>query len=356
MVNAVEYRIINATVDGKDAELYAKDGRLCRAEEIGDKATVIDAKGATVRPGLVEIHSHGCLGFDTMEGHLSEMSAYQFRHGVTSWLPTTMTMPLSEIKAATDSIPARGEGEAKIIGFHLEGPYIAKKYKGAQNSDYLALPRLEDLKELHNYEMITVAPELDGAMEFIKEADAVISLGHSAADYAIGEEAFCCGARCLTHTCNAMSPLHHRDPALIGAAMLSGGYAQVICDGVHIHKAMILALYRMFGPERMILISDSMRATGLSDGTYSFGGQTVIVRDGVARTEDGALAGSTASLYDCVRKAVEFGIPEEDAYRMASRTPAELMGWKKGVLAPGYDAEMIFVGENGELLRTLILD
>ena len=352
----MEYRVINARVDGELTELYAKDGKLCRADEIGEGATVIDAGGATVRPGLVEIHSHGCLGYDTMDGHLSEMAAYQFRHGVTSWLPTTMTMPLSDIKAATDVIPERGEGEAKIVGFHLEGPYIAEKYKGAQNSDYLALPSLKDLGALRNYKMITVAPELEGAMEFIRGADAVISLGHSAADYETGERAFRCGARCLTHTCNAMAPLHHRDPALIGAAMVEGGYAQVICDGVHIHKAMVLALYRMFGPERMILISDSMRATGLSDGIYSFGGQAITVRDGVARTEDGALAGSTASLYDCVRKAVEFGIPEEDAYRMASKTPAELMGWRKGALLPGYDAELILVGEKGELIKTLILD
>lgn len=352
----MEYKVIRASVNGDLTELYAKDGVFCTAGEIGGDATVIDAGGAAVRPGLVEIHSHGCIGFDTMEGHLSEMSAFQLQHGVTSWLPTTMTMPISAIRAATDIIPTRGRNEAKIVGFHLEGPYIAEKYKGAQNSDYLALPRLDDLRMLRNYRMITLAPELDGAMEFISGADAVISLGHSAAGYEIGERAFRCGARCLTHTCNAMSPLHHRDPALIGAAMAEGGYAQVICDGVHIHRAMVLALYRMFGPERMVLISDSMRATGLSDGTYSFGGQPVIVKDGVARTEDGALAGSTATLYDCVRTAIRFGIPEDDAYRMASLTPAELMGWKKGRLLPGYDAEIILIGKNGELLDTMILD
>ncbi len=352
----MEYKVVNAVVDGKMTELYAKDGVFCTAREIGSEATVIDACGATVRPGLVEIHSHGCLGFDTMEGNLSEMSAFQFQNGVTSWLPTTMTMPLSDIQAATDNIPPRGKSEARIVGFHLEGPYIAEKYKGAQNSTYLALPRIEDLNKLRNYKMITVAPELHGAMDFISKADAVVSLGHSAAGYEIGERAFRCGARCLTHTCNAMAPFHHRDPALIGAALTGDGYAQVICDGVHIHPAMILALYRMFGPERMILISDSMRATGLSDGTYSFGGQTVTVKDGTARTEDGALAGSTATLYDCVRSAVRFGIPEEDAYRMASRTPAELMGWKKGRLLPGYDAEIIFVGMDGELLQTHILE
>lgn len=352
----MEYRITNAVTEKGRIELYVRNGVFCGADEISDSAEVIDACGLRVRAGLVEIHCHGCVGFDTMEGHLREMSAFQFEGGVTSWLPTTMTMPLSEIASATEVIPERGEGEARIMGFHLEGPYIAEQYKGAQNSDYLEKPSLAHLDGLKNYRMITLAPELEGAMEFISGADAVISLGHSAAGYEVSKKAFQNGAKCLTHTFNAMSPLHHREPGLIGAAITEDGYAQVISDGVHVHPSAVLALYRIFGAERMILISDSMRATGLSDGVYSFGGQPTYVKDGVARTEGGNLAGSTTPLHTCVRRAISFGIPEDDAYRMASETPALLMGWKKGRLEPGYDAEMIFLDEKGALVRTLILD
>ena len=352
----MEYRIINVlTENGKD-ELAVKDGVFCALDEISDSAEVIDGMGLRVRAGLVDVHSHGCIGFDTMDGHLSEMSAFQFAHGVTSWLPTTMTMPLSAVASATESIPPRKEGEARIMGFHLEGPYIAEKYKGAQNAAYLASPDLADLKAFKNYKMITLAPELAGALDFIRGADAVISLGHSEAGYDVAREAFRSGAKCLTHTFNAMTPLHHREPGLIGAAITEDGYAQVISDGLHLHPAVVLALYRIFGPERMLLISDSMLATGLADGVYSFGGQPTYVKNGEARIEGGNLAGGTTPLNECVKRAISFGIPEDDAYRMASATPATLMGWKKGRIAPGYDAEMIFLDDKGDLVRTLILE
>ena len=352
----MEYRIVNAVTDEGANELFVKDGVFCRKDEISADAEIIDARGCTVRPGLIDLHTHGCIGFDTMEGNLSEMSAFQFQNGVTSWLPTTSTMPLDEVARATAVIPPRGEGEARIMGFHLEGPYVAEQYKGAQNGLYLLKPSLSHLEGLKNYKMITLAPELEGAMEFIEGADAVIALGHSAAGYEIGAEAFRRGARCLTHTCNAMAPLLHREPALIGAALMHGGYAQVISDGIHIHPAMVMALYRIFGAERMLLISDSLRATGLSDGEYFFAGQSVFVKDGVARIASGNLAGSTTPLHECVRRAISFGIPEKDAYRMASRTPAELMGWRKGRLEVGYDAEIILLDQSGALVRTLILE
>ena len=162
------------------------------------------------------------------------------------------------------------------------------------------------------------------------------------------------GAMCLTHTFNAMPPLHHRNPGPIGAAIEKNIYAQVICDGLHIHKSVIQMLYRTFGADRMVLISDSMRATGMPDGEYEFGGQKITVTNKVARTEDGAIAGSTSTLFTCVKKAVEFGIPMPDAFKMASETPAKLMKLNKGRIAAGFDADIITVSKNLDLTRVFI--
>ena len=248
------------------------------------------------------------------------------------------------------------EDGANIPGFHMEGPFISEKYIGAQNPKYIRLSDDAVLEELGNVKLITVAPELSGMASFIPKAAAVgtrVCIGHTDCNYNEAVRAFESGAVCLTHTFNAMPPLHHREPGPIGAAIMSNAYVQVICDGIHIHKAAITALYRIFGSECMVLISDSMRATGIDDGEYMFGGQKVVVRGGVARTEDGALAGSTSTLYSCVMKAIEFGIPADEAFAMASRTPANMMGVKKGRIEAGYDADFIVVDEDYRLLDVL---
>jgi N-acetylglucosamine-6-phosphate deacetylase len=206
--------------------------------------------------------------------------------------------------------------------------------------------------------MVTLAPELAGAEAFITSCRAhgiSVALGHTRADYETARRAFRLGADNLTHTCNAMPPLLHRAPGPIGAALTEGAYVQVISDGVHLHPAMVLSLYRMFGAERMILISDSMRATGLPDGEYDLGGQSMTVSGGVARTHDGALAGGTTPLYACVLRAISFGIPAEEAFRMASDTPARLLGLNKGRIEVGYDADFCLVGEDYRFLKALKL-
>jgi len=191
--------------------------------------------------------------------------------------------------------------------------------------------------------MVTLAPELSGAMEFIQKCSAVVSIGHTDCDYETAVDAIKNGTICLTHTFNAMPPLHHRNTGPIGAAIDENIYVQVICDGLHLHKSIVTMLYRTFGADRMILISDSMRATGLADGEYEFGGQLIDVKNGIARTKDGALAGSTTNLMQCVKKAIEFGIPKEDAIKMATKTPAKLLGIKKGKVEVGYDADFVVV-------------
>lgn len=312
-----------------------------------------DMEGKYVYPGLFDIHCHGLIGHDTMDcGELTEMSEYLAKKGITSWYPTTMTMDFETIEKAVNE--SKSENGAKVLGFHIEGPYISPKYKGAQNEKFIKNPDCKEFSKLKYAKIVTIAPELENCEEFIKGCNCVTSLGHSAAGYDETIKAIEAGAKCLTHTFNAMTPLHHREPGLIGAAADKNIYVQVICDGIHIHPAMIRLLYKLFGKERMVLISDAMRATHLKDGEYMFGGQPITVSEGVARTHDGAIAGSTSLLIDCVKKAVEFGIPREDAFYMASTTPAELMNEKIGKIEVGYPADLIVTDENMNVVKTFV--
>lgn len=339
------------------------DDKITDIEENGGKITYIgktdkqgyDLGGRKVFSGLVDIHSHGCMGFDTMDGnHLDDISCFMLKNGVTSWLPTTMTMDMNTIKGIVNKEIPRLRG-AQALGYHLEGPYISEKYKGAQNEKYIIPPDIDEFEKLSNIKMVTIAPELENAYDFINKCQAVVSIGHTDCDYKCAEKAIENGAKCLTHTFNAMPPLHHRNPGPVGAAFDKEIYVQVICDGLHIHPSVIRILYKLFGAERMILISDSMRAAGLSDGEYEFGGQAITVKNSVARCEDGAIAGSTVTLLKCVQQAIKFGIPEKDAFKMASQTPCELLNINnKGKIEVGYDADFIAVDENYNIADVII--
>ena len=306
----------------------------------------IDLAGQEVIPGLIDIHTHGCAGFDTMDGAdaLREMSRFHLQNGVTAFCPTTMSADRERLKAVTENLPAT-DG-ARILGFHLEGPCLSLSHKGAQAAEPIQNARLSDMDTLENVKLITLAPEFPGALEYIETSAAEICLGHTAADFALSQQAFRKGACGVTHAMNGMPPFHHRDPGLIGAALTADRYIQVIADGVHLHPATVLLLYRAFGAKRMILISDSMRATGLSDGEYDLGGQAVSVYKGEARLSDATLAGSACPLLTCVKRAISFGIPKEDAIHMASNTPATMLGLNKGRIAPGFDADFVVVNED----------
>ena len=202
--------------------------------------------------------------------------------------------------------------------------------------------------------MVSIAPELPGSRTFIENCPAVVSIGHTDCDYDTALGAMRVGAKCLTHTFNAMNGIHHRMPGPIGAASdTEGVYCQLITDGKHIHEASIRMLVKIMGEDRIIIISDSMRATGLGDGEYEFGGQRITVESGYARTEGGNLAGSTSTLFECVKKMISFGFSAESAVKMASENPARLMGLNKGKIEVGYDAEFIIVDDDFNLIRAI---
>lgn len=346
--------IKNARIDGVLSSVTVENGKILAVTE-GEAAVaadrVIDARGAHLYAGLIDVHTHGMQGMDTMDGdNLPALAAAYLAAGTTTVFPTTVTAAGDRLRELL-SQDISFKGGANILGFHVEGPYVNPRAAGAQDPAYIKNPDPAEFSTFKNVSILTLAPELEGAMELIKSTQASVALGHTVCDEATALAAFRAGAKQLSHTCNAMPPLSHRAPGPIGAAIEADAYAQVISDGLHIHKNMVLALYRIFGARRMILISDSMRATGMPDGQYMLGGLDITVRDGVARTEDGALAGSTTTLLGCVKKAISFGIPAADAFRMASRTPAEMLGLNKGVITPGYDAEFILVDDGYNLIE-----
>lgn len=351
-------RLLDADAAHKEAEaaiaagmpVYSyTDAHRARATGVG----VIDCGGQTLRPGLIDIHSHGCIGLDTMDlGALSEMAAYEFAHGITTWFPTTMTASAEEIEQVTaQPLP---QDTAHLPGFHLEGPFINATYKGAQRAVYIVPPTVETFRRFGNIARTTLAPEVPGALDFIRACGIQVSIGHTACTYDDLRRAAEAGATSLTHTFNAMSPIHHRNPGPIPAAWETGLFAEVIADGRHLHPAIVRMAHALFGTQRMVLISDSMRATGLGDGVYQFGGQQVTVENGRALTASGNLAGSTSTLYDCVLSAIGMGIAADDAFAMASDSPARLMHLNKGQIREGYDADFILTDREHRLLTAMI--
>lgn len=347
--------------------IYINDHRLVDKAEYQDDGEVIDAEGLLVLPGLVDIHSHGAAGKDFSDGNLEGLKKilqYEKRCGITSYCPTSMTFPKERLRQIFASIKgAQTEDGATVVGINMEGPFLDPAKKGAHVEKWIAAPDVAFVRELNQdadglVRLVTLAPNMDGAEEFIKEMheEVCISLGHTAADYDCASRAMKLGAHHVTHLYNAMQPFGHRAPGLIGAAMDDPEcMVELICDGYHIHPSAIRAAFRMFGPERVILISDSMRATGMENGTYELGGQEVTVKDRKAVLKDGTLAGSATNLYGCMCKAVEFGIPLEQAIMAATANPARSIGIfdRVGSIRIGKQADLLLVSENLELKRVI---
>ena len=347
--------------------IYINDNRLVDKAEYQDDGKGIDAEGLLVLPGLVDIHSHGAAGEDFSDGNpegLKKILQYEKRCGITSYCPTSMTFPKERLRQIFASIKgAQTEDGATVVGINMEGPFLDPAKKGAHVEKWIAAPDVAFVRELNQdadglVRLVTLAPNMDGAEEFIKEMheEVCISLGHTAADYDCASRAMKLGAHHVTHLYNAMQPFGHRAPGLIGAAMDDPEcMVELICDGYHIHPSAIRAAFRMFGPERVILISDSMRATGMENGTYELGGQEVTVKDRKAVLKDGTLAGSATNLYGCMCKAVEFGIPLEQAIMAATANPARSIGIfdRVGSIRIGKQADLLLVSENLELKRVI---
>ncbi len=336
---------------------------LCEAEE------VLDGAGGYIIPGLTDLHFHGCAGYDFCDGTQEALQAigkYEASHGITAICPATMTLPeetLSEI--CRNAADYREDGGSVLCGIHMEGPFLSEKKKGAQNATYLHKPDIQMYERLNQlsgnlFKIVSIAPEEEGAMEFITELKdrVVLSLAHSMAGYDIAREAFDKGLCHVTHLYNAMPPFHHRDPGVVGAAFDSKGTTvELICDGIHLHPGMIRATIKMFGEDRIIFVSDSMRATGLPDGTYSLGGQEVRVSGRAATLGDGTIAGSVTNLFECMRKTVkEFGIPLETAVRAAAVNPAKRIGIydKYGSIEPGKTANILLLNQDLELVKVIL--
>ena len=320
----------------------------------------VDLGQAKVIPGLVDIHTHGNSGADFSDGDvegLRRMGKYLASNGVTSFCPTSMTLPYETLSAAfaTASTLAahRPRDCARVAGIHMEGPFFSEKKKGAQNAAYLRLPDFEAFRALNEgcgglVRIVDVAPELEGAVEFTEKARTLctVSVAHTDADYDQARAVYEAGAGHLTHMYNAMPPIHHRKPGVIGAAAETDRvYAELICDGLHVHPSAVRMAFRLF-PRRICLISDALRCCGMPDGEYELGGQQVFLSGGVARLADGTIAGAASNLYQDLLNVVAFGIPEEEAILSATLNPAREIGRESeiGSIAPGLSADFVVCG------------
>ena len=317
--------------DGEKLEQSSADGKT------------YDASGCYVIPGLTDLHFHGCVGEDfsdaTPDG-LQKMADYELSRGVTQICPAGMTLgedQLTRICQNAAAHRAKNPGGAELVGLHLEGPFLCKAKKGAQNEAFLHDPDPAMLHRLQQaaqgmVKLVTLAAEQPGALEFIRSAQEdgiTVSLGHTTADYDTACAAYEAGARQATHLFNAMPPFTHRAPGVVGAAFDHPQVkVELISDGVHIHPSVVRAVFQLFGDGRVILISDSLRATGMPDGRYPFGGQEIEVHGNRATMADdpNTLAGSVSDLMACMRSAVSFGIPLHDAVRAAAVNPAQVLG------------------------------
>ena len=322
----------------------------------------VDLAGAYVIPGLVDIHNHGNSGADFSDGDyegVRSMATYLAQHGITSFAPASMTLPYDVLEKAFavaaqfhEDAPA---GCSRLMGIQMEGPFFSEKKKGAQNGAYLKSPDFEAFQALYEVShglirIADIAAELPGAVEFTEQAARLctVSVAHTDASYEDAKAVFTAGATHLTHLYNAMPGIHHRKPGPIGAASESETViAELICDGQHVHESAVRMAFRLF-PSRICLISDALRCCGMPDGQYTLGGQDVFLKDGIARLEDGTIAGSASNLYQCMQTAISFGVPKETAILSATAIPAKQINRQQeiGSIAPGFWADFVVCKED----------
>jgi len=374
LVNAViitPFRIVQDQCilieNGKISQLAVKDKVL-----LPPNAKVIDLNGMIITPGFVDLHVHGAVGysFNTAdETALNAVSKFFLEHGTTLLLAT---LYLDEKKKLVKTIRhlarycKQNQSESIIFGIHLEGPFINKKMKGALNEDYILKPNVDEWSQLRKagrsfIKMMTIAPELAGSYDVMRAAaqdGVVLSIAHSQARYEDIEVAIDNGLSQVTHIFNAMHPVHHREPGVLTGALLNRELkVHLIADGIHVHPAVIQLLYKLKGPEGIILVTDAISATGTKNSIFEMAGKKVKIEDGMALLDDNTLAGSIVTLEKAVKVMVKkVGIPITEAVRMASLNPARVLGLdhKKGVLAVGKDADLVVMNEDFDVQMTIV--
>jgi N-acetylglucosamine-6-phosphate deacetylase len=350
-----------------------EDGRITEVSEgKASQGRVLDFEGCYVVPGFVDIHVHGGAGEDVMDasdGGLDRLSLFLAAGGVTSFLATTYTDSQERTLKAVREIgeaAKRGTRGARLLGLHMEGPYISAERSGAQNRAHIRLPTLDELGQASleaggSLRMVTLAPEVDGALEAVRwlaSRGIVPAAGHTDATYDEARAGIEDGIRHASHLFNGMRSLHHREPGLVGAALDDERVAvELIADCYHIHPAVLRIVARLKGTARTALVSDSIAAAGLPDGDYSLGGMKVAVRHGKSLLESGTLAGSTIRLCDAVRNMVKKAdVPLREAVEMASTTPSRVAGAadRKGSIAPGMDADITVLDRGLSVMLTMV--
>jgi N-acetylglucosamine-6-phosphate deacetylase len=349
-----------------------ENGRFARVLEVREGEGV-DLDGAYVTPGLIDEHNHGNSGKDFSDGDyegLKTLAAYLAKNGVTSFAPASVTLPEAQLKAAYKTAARFAAnapfGCAVLRGIHMEGPFFSEKKKGAQNGAYLQNPNIDMFLRLNEaaqglIKIADVAPELPGAIAYIETVSKIcrVSIAHTDATYEQAKAAIAAGATHITHLFNAMPPFLHRAPGVVGAAAESPWViAELICDGQHVHESVVRAALSMFGSDRLCMISDALACCGMPKGEYELGGLRIVLDGTVARLADApeTLAGSANNLFGILRTALTFGIPAEDAIRMASETPARALGVEAevGSIANGKRADFLVLREDFSLERVFL--
>ncbi len=366
-------KIINANVLTENGfqmrDIYIENGKFVFDADVD--CETVDAHGNMLIPGFTDIHIHGACGYDFNDGNadgLDVMSEFLVSHGTTSVLATTSTADRNMLKNAVEVIAEKmrsGTHGTQIVGLHMEGPFFSTLALGAQNPAYTQAATLENLEFILGdngdiLKLIAVSPELESAEDFVAELNkrgVVTAIGHTGADYDRAVKMMNNGCRMITHFYNAMTPLKHRDPGVVGA-VLEGRNAdiQLICDFVHVHPAALNIAINCVGKEHVAMISDAISGTGLGDGQYMLGGLDIFVNNGVARISNGALAGSTLTLDVAMKNMVSIGYKIEDVSRFLSYNPSKMIGIadRKGLIKDGYDADAIIMDKNFNVKTTFV--
>lgn len=341
-----------------------QNGKFVSVEKADDKE-ILDLDGKYVIPGLIDIHGHGNSGYDfstcDLDG-LKTMASYLAKNGITSFAPASMTVSYEALKAAYGNAlqlkKKRQENESRIMGIHMEGPFFSWGRRGAQNPDYLKLPDFAAFKELYDscegmIKVADVAPELEGAMDFIKKASELctVSVAHTECGYDIALKAFEEGASHVTHLFNGMNGIHHREPGVQLAALEKENvYVELICDGIHIHPAVIRMVFELF-QGRVVMISDALSCCGMKDGLYDLGGLRVNLKGLKATLDDGTLAGSVTNLFSMMKNAISYGISPEEVIRSCTINPAKQIGADSeiGSISAGKYADFLICDNNWNL-------